>query len=274
MNVRTSSLAFFAFLLSAHLVPAEIDSGGGKSSDGQLFNHSSIGSPFATFTTAGCPISNHPGLIEVLYPELPDSLTDSDSSGLPDAWEMQHFQHLGVDPTADEDHDGTTNLMEYLAGTDPNSSSCFFRPQGTYTGGIFQMPIQTISGRNYKIWVSRDLQQWTLQSTFSGNNSQQLFQFDETTIASASAYAIASAAGKTITVTYCYSASGISGALAAGAEQWLELTVDSVEQSPRQKLLAVPVAMNAQMVENASGVLEKQLNDFSKDVAHCFNLTF
>jgi hypothetical protein len=184
MSARTKSAVVFALLSISSLAHAEIDSGGGKSSDGMLFNHSSIGSPFATFTTAGCPISNHPGLIEVLYPELPDSLTDSDNSGLPDDWEMQHFQHLGVDPSADEDHDGSTNLMEYLAGTDPRSGSCFFHPQGTYSGGIFQMPIQTVAGRSYQVWVSRDLQEWTLQSTLTGNNSEQLFQFGETTIAS------------------------------------------------------------------------------------------
>lgn len=80
-------------------------------------------------------------------------------------------------------------------------------------------------------------------------------------------YASPPAAGQTITATYRYSANGISGALAAGAEQWLELSVDGVAQSPRQKVLAVPFAMYAQMAENASGVLEKQLNDLSKDVA-------
>jgi hypothetical protein len=184
MNAYPQFVVVFAFLSVTVLSPAEIDSGGGKSSGGGLSSHSSIGSPFSTFTTSGCPISNHPGLIEVLYPVLPDSLTDSDSSGLPDVWETKHFQHLGVDPLADEDHDGSTNLMEYLAGTDPNSGTCFFHPQGSYAAGVFQMPIQTVLGRTYQIWVSRDLQEWTLQSTFTGNNSVQLFEFDETTIVS------------------------------------------------------------------------------------------
>ena len=58
-------------------------------------------------------------------------------------------------------------------------------------------------------------------------------------------YASAPAAGKTITATYRYSATGISGALAAGSEQWLELTIDGVAQSPRQKVLAVPFALVA-----------------------------
>ena len=64
-------------------------------------------------------------------------------------------------------------------------------------------------------------------------------------------YASPPAAGQTITATYRYSANGISGALAAGAEQWLELSVDGVAQSPRQKVLAVPFAMNAQKANEA-----------------------
>ena len=67
-------------------------------------------------------------------------------------------------------------------------------------------------------------------------------------------YATAPAAGRSITATYRYSASGISGALAAGSEQWLELTVDGVAQSPRQKVLAVPFAMNAQRAETATNL--------------------
>ena len=58
-------------------------------------------------------------------------------------------------------------------------------------------------------------------------------------------YASAPAAGIAISATYRYSAGGIAGALATGAEQWLELTVDGVAQSPRQKVLAVPFAILA-----------------------------
>ena len=42
-----------------------------------------------------------------------------------------------------------------------------------------------------------------------------------------------------------FGASGILGALASGSEQWLELSVNGVPQTPRQRLLAVPFAMIA-----------------------------
>ena len=176
-------LVLYALLAALTPAPAEIDSGGGKSSGGTLNNHASIGASFATVLTQGGTSVLHPGLIEVLYPAAP-AAADSDGNGLPDAWELLHFGHIGVDPNADPDHDGATNLMEYLAGTDPNSAASVFRPQGSYTAGIFHMPILTASGRNYQIWVSRDLTTWTLQTTLIGDGSQQPFDFDETKVPS------------------------------------------------------------------------------------------
>ena len=48
-----------------------------------------------------------------------DPLYDSDGNGLPDAWELQYFGRVGVDPAADADFDGQTNLQEYQKGTNP-----------------------------------------------------------------------------------------------------------------------------------------------------------
>lgn len=52
------------------------------------------------------------------YPANSPTL-DTDHNGLPDAWEMQYFGHLGNDPKGDPDGDGLTNLQEYLLHTNP-----------------------------------------------------------------------------------------------------------------------------------------------------------
>jgi hypothetical protein len=49
---------------------------------------------------------------------------DSDGDGLPDAWETQHFgDTTSQDGAGDPDGDGSANLAEYQAGTDPTSAS-------------------------------------------------------------------------------------------------------------------------------------------------------
>lgn len=52
---------------------------------------------------------------------------DTDANGLPDWWELKYFGVLtGTAPAGDPDHDGASNLFEYLTGTNPtNAVSCF-----------------------------------------------------------------------------------------------------------------------------------------------------
>lgn len=45
--------------------------------------------------------------------------TDADGNGLADLWELVHFGRTGVDPNADDDGDGLTNLKEYRRWSDP-----------------------------------------------------------------------------------------------------------------------------------------------------------
>jgi Alpha/beta hydrolase of unknown function (DUF900) len=59
------------------------------------------------------------GLAQAIFDTNANSLIDTDGNGLPDAWETQYFGHIGVDPAADPDGDGLTNLQEYQNGTDP-----------------------------------------------------------------------------------------------------------------------------------------------------------
>jgi hypothetical protein len=55
----------------------------------------------------------------------------------------------------------------------------------------------------------------------------------------------APAAGRTIEASYRTTASGIAGALAGNNQPWLETTINGTAQTPRQKILAVPFALNS-----------------------------
>ena len=172
-------LCFFAAAVPAI---AEFDSGGGASLVGSMTNHSSIGSPFATGNSMIGANENKSGLIQVLFTGNTDPDLDADANGLPDAWEDQYFSAQVVNPLADSDGDGTSNLMEYLAGTNPTDRSSKFQPTGALNGLTYNMPIQTVQGRTYKVWVTKDLSSWTLHQTYSGDGTQKVFAFDPTTI--------------------------------------------------------------------------------------------
>jgi hypothetical protein len=152
------------FVAFGGLLSASIDSGGGVALLGSGTNHSSIGGGFDTSASAM-------GLIEILYPEIPAG-SDADANGLPDAWETQHFGATGASASADADGDGTSNLMEYLAATDPRSGTSVFRPSSRVESGKLILTVPTVSGRNYRVWGTSNLQgTWTTHDTISGDGS-------------------------------------------------------------------------------------------------------
>lgn len=161
-----------------------IDSGGGKSPVGTLTNHGSIGSAVATANFAIGTSTNRNGLIQVLFTGGATTDPDANNNGIPDAWEEQYFPGQPFDPEADSDGDGNGNRMEYISGTDPTQRSSRFRPAGTLSGTVYTMPLQTVAGRTYKVWVTRDLANWYLQETYAGDDTEKIFSFDETNVPS------------------------------------------------------------------------------------------
>jgi hypothetical protein len=170
---------FFATMCTLR---ADTDAGGGLSSAGSFTNLSSIGAPLETVDSSGGNYTIKPGQIQVLFSST--APPDSNGNGLPDTWEQQYFPDQPVNPQADSDGDGTSNLMEYLAGNDPTDSSSRFNITGAISGTSYTLPIKTINGRIYKVWVSKDLANWHLQQSYTGDGTQKVFTFDETTITS------------------------------------------------------------------------------------------
>ena len=85
-------------------------------------------------------------------------IVDSDANGLPDWWEQEYFGHLGVDPNADPDHDGYSNYSEFIAGTNPQQASSFFRADSvSAVANGFRVGWPTVPGRAYNVWSTDNL---------------------------------------------------------------------------------------------------------------------
>ena len=89
------------------------------------------------------------------------------------------------------------------------------------------------------------------------------FRVDYSGGAITATYSTAAAAGRTITATYRYGTSGITGALSSGVEHWMAVSVGSVTQGARQRVLAVPFAVKSAMSVKstlADSVLPRSVN--------------
>ncbi|MEO6475412.1 type VI secretion system tube protein Hcp [Luteolibacter sp.] len=86
---------------------------------------------------------------------------DTDSDGLPDAWETTYGFPIGANNAAgDPDGDGLTNLQEYQLGTDPKSGTSFFRAALAPVSGSpgnYQLSWNSVVGKVYVIEWSPDL---------------------------------------------------------------------------------------------------------------------
>lgn len=81
-------------------------------------------------------------------------MVDTESDGLPDWWEQQYFGGLSKTPDADSDRDGTTNLEEFNAGTNPASATSVLRissVQWSIADDGFLLTWPSVPGKTYQV---------------------------------------------------------------------------------------------------------------------------
>ena len=94
--------------------------------------------------------------------------------GIADDWQRAHFGYVGIDPSADPDHDGMSNYAEFWAGTDPLDGNSFLAVDAASlrTGTQVQVSWRSVLGQSYVVSYSNDLVTWNaLGSPIRGNGA-------------------------------------------------------------------------------------------------------
>lgn len=93
-------------------------------------------------------------------------IADSDGDGIPDAWETANAldRFSSADASLDSDGDGRSNLLEYVAGTDPGNAASFLDASvAIASGGGYKIDFIARANRSYTIQRSLDLAEGSWQ---------------------------------------------------------------------------------------------------------------
>ncbi len=145
-------------------IPCETQIAGALASDGTLALDE-------TYDRSQVSVDNHPAtFVQSGQQTLSLAITDrgriervdlevSIGGALPEWWQIKYFTHNGIDPNDDPDHDGMSNLAEYLAGTDPTdpqSRFAFVDVVADPLGGV-RVEWSSVQGKFYTVQRSGDL---------------------------------------------------------------------------------------------------------------------
>ena len=91
------------------------------------------------------------------------ALGDTDANGLPDWWELKYFRVLtGTPAQGDADHEGMSNLGEYLSGTNPTNAVSFFHIISLTLGSPTKVWVTCEPGYSYTLFSASHLDSnWT-----------------------------------------------------------------------------------------------------------------
>ncbi|NOU35425.1 MAG: hypothetical protein HOO88_01420 [Kiritimatiellaceae bacterium] len=83
------------------------------------------------------------------------SLTgDLDGDGIPNYWEQQYGTTTGLVASADNDNDGFSNYLEYLADTNPTNPASFFEISGFLAAGSETIYFNGSTARQYQVFYA------------------------------------------------------------------------------------------------------------------------
>lgn len=179
-NIQNEATLHLVLILGGH--HGVFTTGGGISQGSELSNYGSLGGVFAASESSGASVSHTQGFVLFNFidvsPINPEA-EDTDSDGMSDTWEASYgLDHLTANDADDLDGDGLSNLEEYIAGTSPIDSSDSFNISGGFSVDQFVMNLSAISGREYTVHISTDLETWHTWTTISGNDAEHTLEFN------------------------------------------------------------------------------------------------
>jgi hypothetical protein len=117
-------------------------------------------------------------------------LPDSDGDLLPDAWETANGLNPADDSDAAKDADGdaSSNLHEFIAGTDPQSrTSVLSAEPATLGNGTVRLSISVVAGKTYRVEMSETLQgtPWDVLASLPAQAATGMITVDDPNASSA-----------------------------------------------------------------------------------------